>query len=42
MKRHKLVGLEILNISKSVVEGQHHRRTDPLTSLKVERDLNHD
>jgi len=42
MKRHMLVELEISNISKSVVEGQHHRRTDPLNSLQVERDLNHD
>ena len=27
---------------KSVVDGQHHRRMDPLNSLQVERDLNHD
>lgn len=42
MKRHMFVGLEILNILKSVVEGQHHRGTDPLNSPQMERDLNHD
>ena len=27
---------------KSVIDGQHHRRIDPLNSLQVDQDLNHD